>query len=100
MDLIGEKVVTFDNLKQIYKQISEIDKLKDLNDDLRKINDELTTKEVQIDEFIKDLVGGSLYECERKLKDAEANIEKMAKKIIENNNGLNDLEIDVKNGMN
>lgn len=78
----------------------EINKLKELNEDLKQINDELTTKEVQIDEFIKDLVGGSLYECERKLKDAEANIDKMAKKIIEMNNGVNDLDIDIKNGMN
>ena len=78
----------------------ELNKLKELNEDLKQINDELTTKEVQIDEFIKDLVGGSLYECERKLKDAEANIDKMAKKIIEMNNGVNDLDIDIKNGMN
>ena len=78
LDLIAEKVVTFENLKGIYKQISEIDKLKELQEDLRQCNDDLMTKEVQIEEFVKDLVGGSLFELERKLKDAEATVDKMA----------------------
>ncbi len=40
-----------------------------------------------------------MYECERKLKEAEAFIDKMQKKIIELNNGMNDFEIDVKKGL-
>lgn len=49
--------------------------------------------------FIKDLLGGNLYECERKLKEAEVVADKMSKRIIELNNGMNDFEIDVKKGL-
>jgi len=63
------------------------------------LGDEILKKESQVEGFIKDLLGGSMYECERKLKEAEAFIDKMQKKIIELNNGMNDFEIDVKKGL-
>ena len=52
-----------------------------------------------MESFIKDILGGSLYECERKLKEADASLDKVQKKIIELNNGMNDFEIDVKKGL-
>jgi hypothetical protein len=63
------------------------------------IDSSLKEKEAEVEQFVKDLLGGNLYECERKLKDAEASIDKMAKKIIELNNNMNDFDIDVKNGL-
>jgi len=66
---------------------------------LKELNEQIQAKESQVEAFIKDLLGGSLYECERKLKEADAYMEKMSKKIIELNNGMNDFEIDVKKGL-
>jgi hypothetical protein len=45
------------------------------------------------------LLGGSQYECERKLKEAEALLDKLAKKVLELNNGMNDFEMDIKKGI-
>jgi predicted transcriptional regulator len=52
-----------------------------------------------VEQFIKDLLGGSQYECERKLKEAEALLEKLTKKMMELNNGMNDFEMEIKKGI-
>lgn len=63
------------------------------------MTDEVSTKETQVEQFIKDLLGGNIYECERKLKEVETAIEKINKRIIELNNGMNDFDIEIKKGM-
>jgi len=45
------------------------------------------------------LLGGSLFDCERKFKEAESLVEKLSRKIIELSNGMNDFEIDIKKGL-
>jgi len=66
---------------------------------LKELNDQIQGKELEVEAFIKDILGGSLYECERKLKEADAYLDKVQKKIIELNNGMNDFEIEVKKGL-
>ena len=96
---MGEKIVTLDRLRAIYKTLIEMNRIKELKDELKDLTDMIALTEHEVSEFIKDLLGGTLYECERKLKEAENFIDKLAKKGIELNNGLNDFEMDVKKGI-
>lgn len=48
---------------------------------------------------MSDLLGGSLFDCEKKFKEAEQYVDRISKKIIEINNGLNDFDIDIKKGL-
>jgi hypothetical protein len=45
LNLIGEKVVTLDKLKAIYKQLIEMVKLQGFKDNIKELIDELTLKE-------------------------------------------------------
>ena len=74
-------------------------KLRQLQDQMKNLSDLVTMKELQIEQFINEVMGGSLFECERKFKEAELLVEKLAKKIIEVNNSMNDFDIDVKKGL-
>jgi len=65
----------------------EMGKLDGLKEELKKLNEDITLKEMQVEKFIKDLLGGNMYECERKLKEAEALVDKLENKILELNNG-------------
>lgn len=44
------------------------------------------------------MFGDSIFDCEKKFKEAETLIDIMSKKIIELNNGMNDFELEVKKG--
>ncbi len=76
-----------------------MNKLKKIQDSLRALGEQISIKELSIEQFLGDLLGGSLFDCERKFKEAEQQVEKIAKKIIEVNNGMNDFEIDIKKGL-
>lgn len=95
LNQLGSKIVSIDDLKRVYKQLIEMKTQSAFKDLL----DEIASYEQQVEQFIKDVLGGSQYECERKLKEAEALLEKLNKKIMELNNGMNDFEMDVKKGV-
>lgn len=74
-------------------------RLKVLLEELRALNEELENKEHDVEQFIKDLLGGNIYECERKLKEAETVIVKLTTKEKEIDGAINDFEKEVKNGL-
>jgi uncharacterized protein YerC len=49
LSLMGEKVVTFENLKLIYKQLTEMSKINEIKVELQNLNDKLGEKETEID---------------------------------------------------
>ena len=74
--------------------------MNELDDELSSLYAEIGNKEKEVSDFIKSCLGDSLQESERKMKEAEALVDKLNKRIIELNNGMNDFDVEVKQGMN
>jgi len=88
--------VTTDDLRKMLKLLKELKALQLLNEGLSSLQDEIQEKERGVEEFVKDCIGGSLYEYERKMKEAEAMVDKLGRRILELNNGLNDFDMEVR----
>ena len=48
-----------------------MNKLKKIQDLQKALGEQISLKEVVIEQFISDILGGSMFDCERKFKEAE-----------------------------
>eukprot|EP00347_Sterkiella_histriomuscorum_P003315 403364755 len=99
LTLIGDKIVSLEHLKTILGQLQEMNSLKKIQDLQKALVDQISLKEAVIEQFISDILGGSMFDCERKFKEAEQLVDRISKRIIEINNDVNDFEIDIKKGL-
>lgn len=73
--------------------------LKKILDFQRALADQISLKEAVIQQFITDLLGGAMLECEKKFKESEQFVERISKRIVEISNELNDFEVELKKGL-
>jgi hypothetical protein len=93
------KVVSVDVLQKIKIKLKNLEELKKFEFDLSEYGEDLNFKASEVEKFIKDLLGGSLYECERRLNEANDLLAKLLKRDIELNNGINDFEQEMKQAL-
>ena len=86
------KIVTVDNLQSIKDRLKNMSAIKRMEIELNAFADELASKANLVEQFMKDLLGGSLYECERRLNEALDLVQKLLKRDAELNNGINEFE--------